>query len=192
MRLQGRAVAGMVLSGLVLAPLTAPAATKPIERFTAVAVDTSGFRTRTRVSTLDIAIERWSTDAERDHLYAALKEKGPHGLLSALHKSDEVGWVSSAGSLGLRLRFAHQYVQPDGTRRILIGTDRPIRFVETWNGLRTTDYPFVILDIRLGPDGQGEGKLLPLARIEADGDHVVEIENYANEPVRLTRVEKVG
>lgn len=192
MRLQSRAVAGMVLSGLVLTPLAAPAATKPIERFTAIAVDTASLRARTRVSTLDIAIERWSTDEERNHLYAALKENGTRGLLSALHKSDEVGWVATTGSLGLRLRFAHQYVEPDGTRRILIGTDRPIRFVETWNSLRTTEYPFVILDIRLRPDGQGEGKLLPLAKIEADSDNVVEIENYANEPVRLTRVEKVG
>lgn len=191
MRLRTRTIGGIVLSALVLSPLAAQAA-KPVERFSAIAVDTSGLSPRTRVSNLDIAIERWSTDAERDRFLAALRESGPDGLLSALYKSDEVGYVSTPGRLGLRLHFAHQYTLEDGTRRILIATDRPIRFVETWNNLRTTDYPFVVLDIRLGPDGKGEGKLLPLARIEANDEHVVEIENYAFEPVRLTRVEKVG
>src|SRR5688572_29159859 len=41
-------------------------AAKPIERLTAFAVDMSNLTTRARTGTVDIAIERWSTDQERD------------------------------------------------------------------------------------------------------------------------------
>src|SRR5262249_24056734 len=124
MRLRSITLAGMLAGAIVFIPLAAAhAATKPIERFSAIDVDMGSFRARTHVSRLDIAIERWSTDAEQANLLAALKEKGTDGLLSALHKSDEIGYVSTPGRLGLRLHFAYQYVQADGTRRLLIATD---------------------------------------------------------------------
>jgi hypothetical protein len=62
-------------------------------------------------------------------------------------------------------------------------------FLELRDQPRTVDYPFMVIDIRLKADGKGEGKLVPLAKINTDRDHIVEIENYASEPVRLTSVE---
>ena len=38
--------------------------------------------------------------------------------------------------------------------------------------------------------GEGAGKLLPLARVTARDDQVVEVENYASVPVRLTKVRR--
>jgi len=138
---------------------------------------------------VDIVIERWSTDAERDQLRAALQEGGPEGLLRALQKVKEVGRISSGGSLGYPLRFARQAASPGGGRRILIGTDRLVSFLELRDRPRTVDYPFMVIDIRMDASGKGEGKLMPLAKITEDRDHIVEIENYASEPVRLTAVQ---
>ena len=166
-------------------------AAKPLLRLTAFAVDMSNVPLRTRAGTVDIAINRWSSSPERDRLVAALREGGAEGLLKALQKADEVGYISSAGSLGYPLRFAWQMKAPDGGRRILIATDRRVSFLEAVNQPRTIDYPFMLVDIRLGPEGKGEGKLMPLARIDVNDDHVVEIENYASEPVRLTEVHEV-
>jgi hypothetical protein len=162
---------------------------KPIERLTAFAVDMSEIAGRTKAGTVDILIERWTTDAERERLRSALKEGGSDALLRALRDiKDEVGTIRSPGSLGYPLRFALQVPHGAGGRRLIIATDRPVSFFEAWTRPRTSDYPFMIIDIRLDAKGEGEGKLLPLAKITAHGQHVVEVENYASVPVRLTKV----
>jgi hypothetical protein len=168
------------------------AAAKPVERFTAFAVDMSNTAGRTRAGTIDISINRWSTQEERDRLAAALREGGTDGLLRALQKTkDESGYIRSATSIGYPLRFAWQIPASDGGRRVIIATDRPVSFLEASTQPRTMDYPFMLIDLRLDAQGKGQGKLLPLAKITAHPDHVVEIENYSSEPVRLTEVREL-
>jgi hypothetical protein len=167
-------------------------AAKPVEHLTAFAVDMSSMAIRTRAGTIDIVINRWSTDQERDTLVSALREGGNDGLLKALQKIKEAaGYIRKPASIGYPLRFARQIPTPDGGRRIIVATDRYVSFLEATNQPRTMDYPFMVVDIRLGPDGKGTGKLMPLAKITMNTDHVVEIENYASEPVRLTEVHEV-
>jgi hypothetical protein len=65
-------------------------------------------------------------------------------------------------------------------------------FWEAANQPRSADYAFTLAEVRLGPDGKGEGKLVPAAKIEYDQESkTLEIENYNTEPVRLTQVEVV-
>lgn len=192
MRRAGRVLAvSAVLAGAValVGPVDGVRAAKPAERLTALAVDMSNMSGARNTGTVDITIDHWSTDAERDKLRAALQEGGADGLLHALQKEKEVGRISSGGSLGYPLRFARQVTTASGGRRILIGTDRPISFLELRDQPRTVNYPFMVIDIRLDASGKGEGKLMPLAKITEDRDHIVEIENYASEPVRLTAVQ---
>ena len=77
-------------------------------------------------------------------------------------------------------------------RRVLIATDRRLGFLELTRSSRTLDYPFMIIELRLGPNGEGEGKLMPLAKVTQYPDDVVEIENYDIQPVRLTNVKKAS
>lgn len=167
-------------------------AAKPVEHLTAFAVDMSNLANRTRAGTIDIVINRWSTDQERDQLLASLRESGSDGLLRALQKiKDPAGYIRTPTSIGYPLRFAREMSMADGTRRIIIATDRYVSFLEATTQPRSADYPFMLVDIRIGADGKGTGKLMPLAKVTANEDHTVEIENYASEPVRLTEVRKV-
>ncbi len=166
-------------------------AAKPIERLTAFAVDMSNLAMRTRAGTIDIAISRWSTPEERATLVSALREGGADALLKALQKMKEVGYIRTPQSIGYPLRFAQEIPTPEGGKRIIIATDRYVSFLEATNQPRSIDYPFMLVDIRLGPDGKGTGKLMPLAKVTMNADHVVEIENYASEPVRLTEVREL-
>jgi hypothetical protein len=167
-------------------------AAKPIAHLTAFAVDMSNIANRTRAGTIDIIINRWSSDQERDQLLAALREGGSDGLLRALQKIKEpAGYIRTPTSIGYPLRFAREIPNPDGGKRIIIATDRYVSFLEASTQPRTVDYPFMLVDIRLGPDGKGTGKLMPLAKVTMNPDHVVEIENYASEPVRLTEVREL-
>lgn len=183
------AVVSFVLAAAGVVPPGTALAAKPVERLSALAVDMSNLAGARNTGTVDIVIQRWSSDEERDQLRAALREGGAEGLLHALQKVKEVGRISSNGSLGYPLRFARQAASPSGGRRIVIGTDRLVTFLELRDQPRTVDYPFMVIDIRLDASGKGEGKLMPLAKITEDRDHIVEIENYASEPVRLTAVQ---
>jgi hypothetical protein len=178
------AVAGMVGSGVALAE-------KPVEELRAFAVNMSNISAGAgrNSASVDITIDRWTTDAERDKLVDVVKEKGAEGLLDAIRDMDEIGRIQSGGSLGYPLRFAREVPLSGGGRRIIIGTDRRMSFLEVREQPRTVDYPFMVIDIRLKANGKGEGKLMPLAKITTDRDHILEIENYASEPVRLTSVE---
>jgi hypothetical protein len=165
---------------------------KPTLRLRAVAVDVGGRRALT--NTLDIAIERWTTDEEHKRLAAVLKEKGPDALLSALQKTrPRAGYIRTTGSIGWDIHYARQVTLDDGTRRIILATDRPMNFYELWNRPRSVDYQYTLAEIRLGPDGRGRGTLVPAARIEYDDiTNTIEVENFEQQPVRLTevRVEK--
>ena len=190
MRRVGFGVAAAVWAAALAAPPAFVRAddAKPVEKLTALAVDMSNMATGRNTGTVDIVIDHWSTDAERDKLRSALREGGADGLLRSLQKVKEVGRISTPGTVGFPLRFARQVTTATGGRRILIGTDRVISFLELRNQPRTVDYPFMLIDIRMDASGKGEGKLMPLAKITEDRDHIVEIENYASEPVRLTGV----
>jgi len=168
------------------------AAAKPVDHFTAFAVDMSNTAGRTRAGSVDVIINRWSTPEERDRLVGALREGGTDTLLRSLQKIKKpAGYIRRAGSIGYPLRFAWQTPTSDGGRRVIIGTDRPVSFLEASTQPRTMDYPFMLIDLRVDAQGKGQGKLMPLAKITAHPDHVVEIENYASEPVRLSEVREL-
>jgi len=192
MRKHGRLLAALaVAAGAGLASSGAALAAKPVEELRAFAVNMSNISAGggANAGPVDITIDRWTTDAERDRLVGIVKEKGADGLLDAIRKMDEIGRIQSGGSLGYPLRFAREVPLSGGGRRIIIGTDRRMSFLEVREQPRSVEYPFVVVDIRLNADGKGVGKLMPLAKINTDVDHIVEIENYASEPVRLTSVE---
>jgi len=147
---------------------------------------------RASTGTLDINIERWSTPEEAARLRDILTEKGEDALLEAVQKLPRMGSIARTGNLGWDIRFAQQIPAAGGGRRIVIATDRPMSFFEAANQTRSSDYAFTLAEIRLGPDGKGEGKLVPAAKIEYDQESkTLEIENYNTEPVRLTQVEVV-
>src|SRR5687767_8137521 len=123
---------------LMLAALTAgPAAAQqspvgtsgtgadPGLRCTAFAISTGGLQTGTATSPLDIVIDRWSSEDERQQLLEALK-RDQDALLNALRDLAPVGRIRTPTSLGWDLRYASASPAEDGERRIVIGTDRPM------------------------------------------------------------------
>jgi len=175
---------------LILAtPPPAPAA-DPLVSMSAFAVNMSGVGRQGRAQTLQISIERWSTDEERAMLIDTLVEKSSDKLLDALQKiKPRVGFIRTTTSLGWDIQYARETDLPSGGKRIIFATDRPIGFGEARNAGRSLDYDFMLCEIRLGADGKGEGKLATMTKITYDKDQKkIEVENYGQEPVRLTQV----
>ena len=174
---------------LATAPVAWTQAKETRETFFAFAVN-MGTVGPTGARTVDITIDRWVTDAERDVLKTALIEKGPDGLLTALRKTPRVGFIRLPGRLGYELHYARQLPLEGGGRRILLATDRLIGFREARNNGGDSDYPFTVIELRLDKNDTGEGKMALAAHVSLSASNVIEIANYNTQPVRLNSVRK--
>jgi len=185
------AVAAVLTTGLAAASTLTRAQTQGTpERFTALAVNMSNVG-RSGANTIEIVVDRWSTDAERDRLMTTLMEKGADKLLDVLRDMRRVGYIRSPNSLGYDLHYARRTPLPDGGERVVLATDRPVGFWEAVNRPRSIDYPFTIIELHLNADGEGEGKLSLATRIMADKESkTIVLEDYANQPVLLTSVKR--
>ena len=140
---------------------------------------------------VEFVINRYSTDAERDELMKTLQDKGPEKLLSALQKLPRIGYFRTPNSTGYDLKFARKMPGDDGGERITMVTDRYITFWEAANRPRSIDYPFTLIEVRMGPEGKGEGKLSLATRITYDKkNNTVVLEDYKSQPTLLNEVKR--
>ena len=166
-----------------------PTAKAPL-RFTAFAVQ---MQTGT-AGNVDIVVERWSTPQEREGLIELVKTSTnkPGGQTKLLRALEDVkvrtGYIRTPKSLGWDLRYAYQFVLEDGSRQIVIATDKPVSFLGVASGSRTLDYPFSLVEMRF-PKGSntGEGKLLGQTSISTK-DGRLQLELYGREATRLTTI----
>jgi hypothetical protein len=155
------------------------------ERFTAIAMVNN-----TRASgagIVQIDVNRWSTSAERATLLDSLKKKGAEKLLDELKDMKSVGTIKTPDSLAYDLRFASETPLPEGGRRIVLATDRPIGFWEATRRPRTIDYPFTVIQMEVDKDGKGKGTLSYATKIIPAGDTIV-LENFDTSPIMLTEI----
>jgi hypothetical protein len=141
----------------------------------------------------EIAIERWTADDERKSLLDVLAgakwgEDGQAKLLKALQAiKPRVGFIRTPNSLGWDLKYARETALPDGTRQIVIATDKPVSMGAAMSGSRAMDYPFTFIEMRMKPNDKGEGRMLAASSIIVK-DGKIQLENYGQEPVRLTSI----
>ena len=155
------------------------------EDFTAIAIVNNNLRSG--AGTVLIHISRWSTDMERTRLIETLQKRGSDQLLDELQDMKSVGTIRTPDSLAYDLRYAHQQPGEDGGRQIVLATDRPIGFWEAVHRPRTIQYPFTVIQMQIGRDGKGKGTLSIATKIVAH-KNVVELENFATQPVMLTEI----
>jgi hypothetical protein len=159
-------------------------------RYTALAVN-MGSPVRWTSLTVEMVVERWSTDAERDRLVSTLLEKGPDKLLETLQDMPRVGFLRTPDSIGYDVRFARRVPGEDGGERVTLATDRYIGFWEAANRPRTIDYPFTVVELRIAPNGEGEGKMSLFTKIEVEKKtNTVILEDYGTQKVLLQGVRR--
>jgi hypothetical protein len=160
------------------------------ERFSATAIN-MGTRGPATVDRVDIVVKQWSPRIQRDRLIGVLFEKGPDKLLDVLQDLPTVGYFKTPESLAYDIHYAQRTPLPEGGERVVLATDRHIRFWEVARGSRTTDYPFTIIELRLNGDGRGEGKMSIATRVLADKKkNEVVLENWGTQPVLLKDVRR--
>lgn len=159
------------------------------ERFTAAAMNTS----RGTAGNVDMQVDRWSSDAERDKLINALTTKGADKLLDVLQDLPVKGNFRAPGQLGWDIRFARHYPTEDGGERVVLATDRPIGFLEAANQPRSINYPFTVIEMQLNRDGEGQGTMSLATKVMLDKKkNMITLENFALQPVLLTQVKRTS
>ena len=142
-----------------------------------------------------ITIERWTTDAERMSLMALVKtasygEPGQRDLLRGLQKiKPRAGFFRLPQSKGWDLKYAVENKLGDGVRQIVIATDKPVSFAAGASNARVLDYPFTIIEMRMKPNEEGEGRMLAATSIMVKEGRL-QLENYGQEPVRLINIKQ--
>src|SRR5262245_1354452 len=148
---------------------------------------------------IDITIERWSTDAERETLWRELRANDPGALLVGLGKvfhRNGVVQLPGAEALGARahlrrvrnLKYAQKIDTPTG-RRIIVVADQHLGFGELGRDFKSWQPEFGLLEIRIGADGTGVGKLARADQVTVNAKtKVLEVADFASEPVRLAGV----
>jgi hypothetical protein len=160
------------------------------ERFTALAVN-MGSPGPAGATTVEMVVNRWSTDAERDRLMNVLMEQGPEKLLDALQKNPKVGYIRTPNSVGYDLHFARKTPLPDGGERVVLGTDRYIAYWEAVNRPRSLEYPFTVIELRINANGEGEGKMSLATKVIPDKESkTIVLEDYGTQPVLLQSVKR--
>jgi hypothetical protein len=178
--------AAMVIAGTMVAAPHAQTNSMGA-RFSAVAVDLDAGRQ----TPLQIVIDRWSSEAERQRLTDVLLNKGSDKLLEALQDTPKVGYIRTTTSLGWDLHFASRVPGEDGGERIVIATDRPMSFGELWNQGRSVDYPFTVLEMRINNSGEGDGTMSFATKVIPDKtNNIVTLENYGTQRIRLQQVKR--
>jgi hypothetical protein len=159
---------------------------KPIERFTARAVQMQTGMT----GPVDMNITRWSTDEERQKLLDLLAESGQPAMMAELQKLPQTGYLKLPNRLGAGLFYARSNELPDGTRQIVLGTARSVGMAA--RAPQASQYDATIVELRF-PKGsdKGEGKIVMAGKVSVGKDGKVQITNYQGEPVRLLDVREV-
>jgi len=179
-----RLVIGTPILGQQAAAPQDPTAKDPI-RFSAFGVSMQAGIS----GAIEIAIERWTPDDERTMLLNTMGQGGQNALLNALQGIKvRTGFIRTPNSLGYDLRYCRDNVLPDGSRQIVIATDKPVSFLGAASNARTRDYSFTIIEMRFAKDSlKGEGKMLAGTALSVKNGRL-ELENYGQQPVRLTTI----
>lgn len=193
----------LVLIVMSLASLASPgtktpslASPLPAQRGTPTAPEafTSQAQARTAAggsaTNLRIQIDRYVAEVDRKTLTDALTYGGYPGFVVALRKAPAIGHVV-LGDQKFAIRWARE--QPAGKgRAITIVTDTPMFFV---GGGRVDAKPregfeLAVVQFTVDEVGMGSGTMAAAAKVKPDGKGGVVLEDYAEEPIKLTYVRR--
>jgi hypothetical protein len=139
-------------------------------------------------ATVTIDIRRYTPDAERTAVEAALKGGGYPAFLAALRKAPEVGTVG-LGTQKWSIRWAREQSTPAG-RTIVVVTDQPMFFIggARVNSKPRAGYEVGLIRLQVDAAGMGKGEMAAAARVKPGGETGVQVDDYADQPIALTGV----
>lgn len=135
---------------------------------------------------LQVTINRWSTDAERDQFAAALGANDLAGARYTLHNAQAAGYLKWPGGLEYTLKYARRTPRPDGGIDLTLVTDSRVWVWWDTKMSLPLDEPFTVFHVRLDQNNVGQGKIAPASKVKADKAFGVVVSDHDSHPVLLT------
>src|SRR5215813_12432670 len=134
-----------------------------------------------KIVNVNIHIEQYSTEEDRNALISAFKKSGQDGMVKVLEDMKPKGRIRFAsGGVGNDIKYIMELPSENG-RRLRLVTDRTLAFAELYQGTRSRDYTVAAIELELTPDGKGSGTVLPACKLTVNKKkQQVEIETYQN------------
>lgn len=151
------------------------------ERMTIQATGTGTSTQMGKIVNVNIHIEQYSTEEDRNALINACKKSGQDGMVKVLEDMKPKGRIRFAsGGVGNDIKYIMELPSEKG-RRLRLVTDRTLAFAELYQGTRSRDYTVGAIEVELTPDGKGTGTVLPACKLTVNKKkQQVEIETYQN------------
>lgn len=196
MRMPALPVVAALAAGVLLAPAAPRAQTAPPpapEQYTGTTVNMASGNGNKVV----IQIFKWSPDADRDAIVAAVGGAGgdQQNRVKSVQDTATVGYVWTEGSLGYSLKYSHRQTLHDGGEQIVAMTDRPLGSWDRtgpWKGAKETEaaaLPFTVIELHLNGEGDGQGKMSLSSAVATDPQSkTINLEHYQTAPVLLRDV----
>lgn len=124
---------------------------------------------------IQIDLLRFTTDADRQELVAAVAGKGIEALQPQLAGKPSLGFLWTNSSVGYLIRYAARSPLPGGGERIVIATDRVLGSygLQPWQPAppaEATTYPLTVLELQFDGKGTGQGTFSLATRITVDAE----------------------
>ena len=153
-----------------------------------------------RSSSLQLRINAWTTDEEREQVLAEIQEataqggrRGNRAVARALRGASRVGTVNAPGQTGWSLRYSRVMQLPDGKQRILLATDRPVAFAEAWTSNSGGDFDVTVIQLTLDAEGNGGGSLSFGTEVIWNTEtESLEVTNFTSQPIALGNVRRTN
>jgi hypothetical protein len=140
-------------------------------------------------ATIQIVINRYTPDPDRTAVEGALKGGGYPAFVSALRRAPDVGYVQ-IGDNKVAIRYARQTENPKKGRSIVVVTEKPVAYIggAAPNAKPRAGYEVAVLRMDVDEVGLGSGVMAAAARVKPAPEGGVVIDDYAEEPIKLTTV----
>ncbi len=140
---------------------------------------------------LTVHIDRYTPEHARTKMVDALRVNAYPGFLRALRESPRAGYFDLNGRK-IVVRWARQV--PDASGRTLsFVTDAPVYFVggALKNAKPTGGYEVAVMQLRMDKSGKGDGTLAAAARVKPLDVTGVQLDDYAEAPLKITAVARL-
>ena len=137
-----------------------------------------------RSAPFQLIIKNYTAPEEVQRLNEVLQSGGQDALLRAI-SAISAGRIQVGSGVGVTANAIIASQEPNGETKLIVIFERRLRFSELRYGTRSQDYKFGYAELFLRRNGEGQGTLIPAAKIRAREGNTWEVEDFGTFPARL-------
>ena len=140
-------------------------------------------------SSITIAIDKYTPDADHQKLADTLKTNGYAAFVAALKQAPAIGRLT-IGDRSFAIKWARTLPSGADHRRVALATDAPVFFAGAGavDAKPTAGYDIGVVEFAIDSVGLGKGTMAAAAKVKAGGEPGIVVEDYSGKRIELMTV----